>query len=695
MTRLVVAAIAIGFSVVAYAAPDETATSNDYGNVGLLQTPTARFSGAGELRIGYASALPYNSPFISAQPFDWLEATFRYTKFSYKDVDGGPFVEDGYLDKSFDFKVGLLGESMYLPAIALGIQDIGGTGLLASEFIVASKRFGDWDLTLGLGWGRLGASGGLRNPLVSIDESFAIREGFGGAGRGDFGGKFEVDQLFSGERMDVFGGMRWAPEGSNWSFEIEREGNDYSQEPFNNDLTVDSSVNVGVGYETPGFGARVGWLRGNQFAFSLYFANDVSVRTPKPLDPPPTPVAPTNPLTTLEVSQRPESEDGDEGQRRAIRAALKRQDIQLLRTESAAVGPQQIVWIVQSRYRDEREVLDRVARTLSMLVDQRISRFQIVLVEGGLEKSRTDIDRKSVQRVASKGGVLGSGVSHRVPARISMEPVMEDPSLPSGLFDLDWFTGPRYRQSLGDPDQSYRAGLYWQLGVTKRWSPYLTMSARVEAEVVGNIDEIERQSDSVLPRVRSDIAEYNRQGKNGLRQLEFNYIRPITSEWSWRFSGGIFEEMYGGVAGEVLYRPLGGTWAIGANINRVRQREFDQRFDFQDYEVTTGHLTAYNEFPTWGVRTEVSVGCYLARDCGGTLIAARVFDNGAEFGVFATKTDVSSEEFGEGSFDKGFFVTLPFDLFLPRSSEAVATFSFRPLTRDGGQKVRDGRSLYE
>ena len=74
---------------------------------------------------------------------------------------------------------------------------------------------------------------------------------------------------------------------------------------------------------------------------------------------------------------------------------------------------------------------------------------------------------------------------------------------------------------------------------------------------------------------------------------------------------------------------------------------------------------------------------------------AREFSTGARMGIFFTKTDVSSEEFGEGSFDKGFFLSMPFDLFLPRSSRMTAHFSFRPLTRDGGQKVRDGQRLYE
>ncbi len=53
-------------------------------------------------------------------------------------------------------------------------------------------------------------------------------------------------------------------------------------------------------------------------------------------------------------------------------------------------------------------------------------------------------------------------------------------------------------------------------------------------------------------------------------------------------------------------------------------------------------------------------------------------------GAFATKTNVSAAEFGEGSFDKGIYLNIPFDTFLPRSSFDVANFLYHPLTRDGG-----------
>ena len=73
---------------------------------------------------------------------------------------------------------------------------------------------------------------------------------------------------------------------------------------------------------------------------------------------------------------------------------------------------------------------------------------------------------------------------------------------------------------------------------------------------------------------------------------------------------------------------------------------------------------------------EVSYGEYLA-DEGFTFEISRSFVNGVEFGVFASFTDVSSEQFGEGSFDKGIFFKIPV-------FGDLINYSWRPLTKDPG-----------
>lgn len=681
MKRFLIATLLLAGSADS-AAVEPLAPSNSVGNVGLMQTPTARFSGAGNLRVGFSSARPLDAFFISAQPYDWLEATYRYTTFQYAGIDG-QFDMDGLLDKSFDVKIGLVKESGWLPSLAVGLNDLGGTGLLSSEYVVAGKRFGDLDFSLGFGWGRLGARGGIGNPLTGVSESFEQRER-----EGDQGGKFEVKRLFSGADTDFFGGVRWQPVDSRWSLMVEREGNDYSAEPFGNNLDVDWPVNVGVAYQGHNYGVRGSLERGNQWSLGLYFATDVSEPGPaKVLDQPPTPVSPPG------VGGVRTNESGDIDVD-ALRAALRRQDILLLRVRQSNRHSRVTVWVAQQTYREPVEATLRVARSASMLLPEAVELIEVVDVLAGKEQSRVVVRRETIRAQAS----LQDPDAVVLAARRYLHPypgvVAEDPALQAPWYALDWFIAPRYRQSLGDPDEAYRAQLLLQFGLHKQWTDHLTASAIAEVGIVGNLDDIDRESDSTLPRVRSDIAAYYREGEHGLRRLEANYIRPLSNTVFGRLSAGIFEEMYGGVAAELLYRPFAANWAVGLNVNRVRQREFDQRFKFRDYEVTTGHATLYHYFAPLRVQSQLSAGCYLAQDCGATLQLERVFRTGARFGVFATKTNVSSREFGEGSFDKGFVITIPFDLFLPRSSTAIADLSFRPLARDGGQMVRDGASLY-
>ena len=54
--------------------------ANDFGSVGLLQTPTARFGRDGNLVTGASSVYPYNRIYMTLQGLPWLEGTFRYTE---------------------------------------------------------------------------------------------------------------------------------------------------------------------------------------------------------------------------------------------------------------------------------------------------------------------------------------------------------------------------------------------------------------------------------------------------------------------------------------------------------------------------------------------------------------------------------------------------------------------------------------
>ena len=89
----------------------------------------------------------------------------------------------------------------------------------------------------------------------------------------------------------------------------------------------------------------------------------------------------------------------------------------------------------------------------------------------------------------------------------------------------------------------------------------------------------------------------------------------------------------------------------------------------------------------------ISGGRYLAKDSGVTLNLSKTFKSGFTVGFFATKTDVSTEEFGEGSFDKGIYFSIPLDIVSKNSSKNNARFVWKNLTKDGGAMLSGGLDL--
>ena len=69
--------------------------------------------------------------------------------------------------------------------------------------------------------------------------------------------------------------------------------------------------------------------------------------------------------------------------------------------------------------------------------------------------------------------------------------------------------------------------------------------------------------------------------------------------------------------------------------------------------------------------------------------------NGVRFGVWGTLTNASEEDFGEGSFDKGIYVSIPFDELMTTSTMRRAELAWAPLTRDGGARLERAYSLFE
>ena len=112
---------------------------------------------------------------MSSSPFDWLEASFFYTNIQDTPYCGNeldPVCNQDYKDKGFNFKIQLKEEGIW-PAIAIGLNDLAGTGFYSSEYIVASYgingQFPFW-----VGMRNQMAQKKIQNPLGKINDSFMI-----------------------------------------------------------------------------------------------------------------------------------------------------------------------------------------------------------------------------------------------------------------------------------------------------------------------------------------------------------------------------------------------------------------------------------------------------------------------------------------------------------------------------------------
>lgn len=645
-------------------------TSSDWGTIGLVQTPTARMRAAGDASLNVSRTYPYTWVNGNIQPLDWLEVSLRYINISNRLY--GPSIAGGqaYKDKSIDFKLKLSNETAFLPQLALGIRDLGGTGLFAGEYVVASKRTSNLDWSLGLGWGNMGGRGNLGNPLSVFGSKFSTRQA---GNSGTTGGRVNTSAMFTGPTA-LFGGVQYQTPWDPLLLKLEYDGNDYQHEPQNNNQRQDSPINVGLVYRwSPAIDLSMNLERGTTLGLGMSFHGDLSrLATPKLNDPQPETVSRVYP------TEEPDWEKV---------AALLEEKTSWRVLQIKRAGSELIVRFERADAMYWNSYLDRIAAVLHRHVPSRsVMVFRIQSADYGLGMHEYLIDRH-----AWVDANTAFTPAHHVQGTVFEQ--QEYPGFTYPLVDslldrpskqFDGKMGVNYKQLLGGPD----GFILHQLGVGAmgNWyfQPNTWWTGTLEYRVFDNYNKFKYTGPSNLPRVRTHMREYFTTSNATMPVFQLTHVGKLNNENFYSVYGGMLESMFGGVGGEWLYRPWQSRMALGVDINAVQKRGFSQDFSFQNYKTLTGHASLYWDTGLQDINATLRAGKYLAGDLGATLDLSRVFENGVKIGAFATKTDVSAERFGEGSFDKGIYVDIPFDTFLTRSSASIAHILWHPLTRDGG-----------
>ncbi|NRQ42206.1 YjbH domain-containing protein [Rheinheimera sp. YQF-2] len=641
-----------------------------HGGVGLIQTPTARMAPAGDLSINYTDNEEYRLWSVSIQLFDWMESTVRYTDVRtrlYSDDPG--FSGDQTLkDKGIDVKFRLLQESTYLPQVSVGFRDFGGTGFFESEFIALSKQWGNFDFHLGMGWGYLGNAANTSNPFCDIKDSFCSRPG----GFGGQGGKIDYDQFFKGP-ASLFGGVEYQTPWQPLRLKLEYEGNDYQNDRAG-DLLQDSAWNIGAVYRWGNFNFDLNYQRGNTLGFGAHYKMNLHTASQIKVQPAPRVI--------------PDDTSAQQYQHDRLREALYTEAGFVLRGSHSGEN-EFIIYGSQVGYRDLEEAVERIGRVLATELPDTIERYRIVTFSGHLPMVETVVDAGDFISAARYDSlttdITSTYVRHQPAATTMMHANI--PNYRGFYTGLETF----WIQSFGSPEAfyMYQGGVFvsggYQLART------VSVNATAKVTLLENFDKFNFKVDNQntpLPRVRSFIREYVTGRTVSMENLFVSWQDELVSDWYAQAYGGYLETMYGGVGGEVLYRPVDSDFAVGVDVNYVRQRSFENDVDFFDYKTLTGHLNVYwqPEFLP-DTRLTFNIGRFLAKDKGVNIDFAKRFDSGIIVGAYAAITNVSAADYGEGSFTKGFYLSIPFDMFSLRPSTGRGTLPWVPIARDGGQSL--------
>ena len=612
-------------------------TYNNHGAIGLINMPTARFYDAGSYGITLYDGYPDQKVTLSSNPYDWFEASLFYTNIQGKPYPG--FEYQDYKDKGFNFKIRLKEEGI-LPALAIGINDIAGTGLYGSEYIVASYGTGNLDLHFGLGWGAYnGSKYKFKNPFGYLDERFyergEVQSGFGGTG------SFAPGRYFSDENSSPFFGISYLLK-DNLLLKFEHDTT-----LTNGDIeydTPESQYSIGLDFiSNKNFNLGLSFERGNTFSFKFSYKN--------------------NTLSSLKKYnyQPAKINEGADNYKKLIK-----------NLEKNGIGVNKIV---------------ETSKSLGLELTQSIHP-NLDLIEEIIFAASSDSDiNKEIKTDLKIADLL---VISEIDESFSNESrLIYEREKTSKVISTNNFV---FRPFLASREEFFKGAILFENNFEYVIKDNFFFSSNLKYSIADNFDDLRFPPLDVFPaQVRSDVKDYLKRIDDGIKigRAQFDYHITPKKNNHLMFTAGILEEMFSGVGFEYLFFKPNENYAFGFEVFDVKKRDYDMRFGSLDYRNTTGSINFYyRNYNLIPFDMEISYGEYLAGDKGFTLQLSRSFVNGVEYGIFASKTDVSSEQFGEGSFDKGIFFNIPI-------FGNLINYSWRPLTKDPGAKLVRKHTLHD
>lgn len=644
------------------------------GPLGLNIVPSARMDSSGTITAGVSTLDPYLHGFIGIQLADPLYVNIRQSAETSSLSD-----EAKRLYPGVDTKLRLLREGKYTPEIALGMQSMVGHKRMAGEYLAFSKRYQDFDFTAGMGWGRYGSAGHFKNPLKSVSGHFGKNRAH------DDEISVRPQDWFTGENIGLFGGVEYFTPVDGLSLKLDIGADRYSAETAAGDFDKPAPWSAGFNFRPASgwfdAGIAVMGLDKIMARFTLrtfperWNTSAASPQTHHPMR------AHRSPSSSPAMMQTSARNDG------ALLYDLQRDGAEVsatLELNDHHPAPYQI---------------RAAAINMANHAGTEVETITIRPARGHLKGAAISLNRRDLENALARQ--QGSADEIWMNAQFD---TARSHAMPTSAFQLRQLkpAGIRFLLdndiSLSEKDSGtlYRTSLIGEMRGVKLLG-LLQGGTALRLNLADNLERLEEiRPQSLLP-VRGDVAAF----ANSTLSLERSYLglsHSFTPEWHAALAGGYLEEMYGGFGGEILYRPFGKRFALGAESWLAVKRDPHTALDlgFTLDHVLSLHLNGWYTFPDQGLTLKAKFGRYLAEDIGATLALEKSFRNGVQIEGFTTLTDQSDFDIFGGTTHaySGLRMTIPLGAprYIPDGSAMRITAS--PLGRDIGQTIDAPINLY-
>ncbi len=664
---------------------DSYSSYNSFGQVGLIQTPSAEINDEGTIAFTFNKNDIWKFGTLTVSPFDWMEASYFY----YRPSDliwEGDLVPGHYLDKGFNVKFKYTPKNDVIPQFAVGLDDFAGTGFFTREYIVSTKKINNTKLSLGMGWGKFSNEDSFKNPLSFISDKLISRPQI--SENLKQGGAPSYDQWFKGD-ASLFAGIEYfIPNRKGISIKLEYDPFDYLDFSAMNRIEAsselrskDSNINIGLSYAFSKFitfDASI--IKGNAFNLSISVGTTFNER----------------------LSSKPKfkpiiktKEDETKSKNIFYEDLLHNLNSNNLLLQTASLEKKRLdIAISTSQYRSairSSSYAGLIAKKISNAHEIDVNLINVGHINTGVElnnityiASHLDSNTFTPIEIIERYTEIDSGNTNSYKNH-DFQPNVSFPVIFSSV-------NPTLVSYIGNPEKFFFWGVDLQHLSEIQFSRSLLLSSEFNYSIYNNFQDTVSGPASNMEHVRTDKVQYLKNGDLYIKRMQLDYIWSPRKDIYAKVSGGLFESMFGGVGAQILYKPFKSNFTFGLESFFVKQRDYDQTFKFRKYKTNTTHFNITYLFPL-GIESNLSYGRYLAKDDGYTLDLSRRTKSGFRTGIYFTRTNVSAEIFGEGSFDKGFYFQIPLDLFKNNYNGSYSNFKLSPLTRDGGAKLEFDKDL--